>query len=285
MSAPRLRFFGVAAYELIDAAGRHILVDPFLDDCPGSPVKSHQLERVDLVLVSHAAVDHLGDTATIARKRGCPVICGGEVKAFLVATGIPEAQIRATTLGIQVRLAGVDVQPVECHHWSQLRMPDGTFASGLPMAFVIDLGEGQRFYHYGDTAIFSDLKLQAELYRPTIGALGIANPREILHRFPMPGEMLTGELSPREGIMAAQWLGLETVLPCHYINPDENADLQQFQRLHAEAKALGEKLPESIVLKPGDWLQWKGDRWSPIGIERKTKIKIKKRTERIKCES
>ena len=44
------------------------------------------------------------------------------------------------------------------------------------MAFVIDLGEGHRFYHYGDTAIFSDMKFQGELYQPTIGALGIANP-------------------------------------------------------------------------------------------------------------
>ncbi len=41
---PRLRFFGVAAYELIHANGRRILVDPFLDHCPGNPVKSDQLE-------------------------------------------------------------------------------------------------------------------------------------------------------------------------------------------------------------------------------------------------
>ena len=77
-----------------------------------------------------------------------------------------------------------------------------------------------RFYHYGDTAIFSDMKLQAELYRPTIGCIGIANPQEILHLNPMPGEMLTGEMSPYEGALAAQWLGLETVLPCHYIKPE-----------------------------------------------------------------
>jgi L-ascorbate metabolism protein UlaG (beta-lactamase superfamily) len=136
-------------------------------------------------------------------------------------------------------------------------MPDGTFASGVPMAFVIDLGGGHRFSHYGDTAIFSDMKLQAELYRPTIGALGIANPLEILDRNPMPGEMLTGELSPREGLLAAQWLGLRTILPCHYITPETSQDLAAFQRLHAEARARGEKIGDSIVLKPGDWLDLK----------------------------
>ena len=93
------------------------------------------------------------------------------------------------------------------------------------------------------------------MYQPTIGALGIANPTEILHRFPMPGEMLTGEMSPREGILAAQWLGLKTILPCHYIDPDTNPDLQEFQRLHGEAKARGEKIGESVVLKPGTGLK------------------------------
>lgn len=254
----RVRFFGVAAYELIDSGGRRILVDPFLDDCPGNPVKSDALEPVDLILVSHAAVDHLGDTAKIARAHGCPVICGGEVKAFLTAGGIPDRQIRSTTWGIKVQVAGIEVQPVECHHWSQIRMPDGTFASGVPMAFVIDLGGGHRFYHYGDTALFSDMKLQAQLYKPTIGALGVANPTEILGRWPMPGRMLTGEMSPQEGLLAAEWLGLRTVLPCHYINPEENDDLQEFVRLHGEARSRGAAVGECIVLRPGEWLDLDG---------------------------
>ena len=88
---PRLRFFGVAAYELIHSNGYRILVDPFLDDCPGNPIKSEQLEKVDLVVVSHAAVDHLGDTEKIMKKHGCPVICGGEVRAYLTAAGVPNS--------------------------------------------------------------------------------------------------------------------------------------------------------------------------------------------------
>ena len=97
------------------------------------------------------------------------------------------------------------------------------------------------------------MKLIAELYKPTIGCIGIANPLEILHRNPMPGEMLTSEMSPFEGLLAAKWLGLETVLPCHYINMD-NPDLHEFNRLYDEAKAQGENLPDNIVMKPGDWL-------------------------------
>jgi L-ascorbate metabolism protein UlaG (beta-lactamase superfamily) len=250
----KIRFFGVAAYELITEAGQHILIDPFLDENPGSPVKSAELPRVDLILVSHAAVDHLGDTESIARRTRAPIICGGEVRAYLMDKGIPGEQIRATTWGIAVEVAGIKVQPVECHHWSQIKMPDGSFASGVPMAFIVYTDPGVRFYHYGDTAIFSDLKLQAELYQPTIGCIGIANPQEILHRYPMPGQMLTAEMSPLEGAMAAQWLQLKTVLPCHYINPD-CAEVREFERLLILAEEAGAKVPRSIVLKPGETIE------------------------------
>ena len=133
-------------------------------------------------------------------------------------------------------------------------MPDGTFASGVPMAFIVYTDPGVRFYHYGDTAIFSDLKLQAELYQPTIGCIGIANPQEILHRYPMPGQMLTAEMSPLEGALAAQWLQLKTVLPCHYINPD-CAEVREFERHLTLAKEAGAKVPRSIVLKPGETIE------------------------------
>ncbi len=247
----RIRFFGVAAYEIVTSDGKHILIDPFLDDNPGSPIKSHELEQVDLLIVSHAAVDHLGDTEAIARRTGAPVICGGEVKAYLAAKGIPANQIRATTWGIAVEVAGVKVQPVECHHWSQIQLPDGTYASGVPMGFVVYADPGVRFYHYGDTALFSDLKLIAELYAPTVGCIGIANPLEILHRFDMPGRMLTAEMSPREGALAARWLGLETVLPCHYINPDCD-EVREFEAQLADAQVRGERVPRSLVMQPGD---------------------------------
>ena len=250
----RIRFFGVAAYEIVTRDGRHILVDPFLDQNPGSPVKHNALDQVDLLVVSHAAFDHLGDTEHIARRTGCPVICGGEVKAYLVAKGIPATQIRATTWGIRVEVAGIEVQPVECHHWSHIRMPDGTFASGVPMAFVIYADEGVRFYHYGDTALFSDMKLQAELYRPTIGCVGIANPQQILHLNPMPGRMMTAEMSPYEGALSAQWLELETVLPCHYINPSD-PEVAEFETHLAALARQGKTVPRSMVLKPGDWIE------------------------------
>ena len=84
-------------------------------------------------------------------------------------------------------------------------MPDGSFASGVPMGFVVYVDSGVRFYHYGDTALFSDLRLIGELYHPTIGCLGITNPLEILSRVSGPGQLVSAEMNPYEGALAAQW--------------------------------------------------------------------------------
>jgi L-ascorbate metabolism protein UlaG (beta-lactamase superfamily) len=79
---------------------------------------------------------------------------------------------------------------------------------------------------------------------------------EIVHRVSMPGKMLTAEMSPREGAMAAQWLDLETALPCHYINPDCD-DVREFVARLEAAKARGERVPKRVpVLKPGEFIEF-----------------------------
>lgn len=254
-STTRIRFHGVATYEILSRDGRRILCDPFISDNPAATVAWDSFERVDVVIVSHAAPDHLGDTDKLAIRYACPVVCGGEVKAWLMDRGVPASQIRATTWGIRVKVADFEIQPVECHHWSQIRLSDGSFISGVPFAYIVYVDENVRFYHYGDTALFSDLKLQAELYRPTIGCIGIANPKEILHRFPMPGTLMTAELSPREGVLAAEWLGLETVLPCHYCVPDDDEDVDEFIRHYRAAIDRGARMGEVLVLRSGDWIE------------------------------
>ncbi|AQG79249.1 MBL fold metallo-hydrolase [Spirosoma montaniterrae] len=248
----RLRFFGVAAYELVNSRGQHILIDPFLDANPGSPVKSADLERVDLICVTHAAPDHYGDTFAIAKRTGARVVCGADVKQHLMALGLPGSQITATCWNIRVEIAGIQVHPLECHHWSHIKLPTGEFITGVPMAFIIHVDEGIRFYHYGDTALFSDLKLQGELYKPTHAAIGITQPWEVIHLMEGPDRVLTGEMNPHEAFLAAQWLGVRQVFPCHYINPDHE-DVLTFQHYILEHYKAGNALPESILLAPGNW--------------------------------
>jgi L-ascorbate metabolism protein UlaG (beta-lactamase superfamily) len=249
----KLRFFGVAAYEIVNSKGQHILIDPFIDSCPGNPVKSSTLDRVDLICVTHAAPDHYGDTLEIARRTNAPVICGADVKEHLKASGLLGSQVTATCWNIRVEVNGIQVHPLECHHWSHIKLPDGRHISGVPMAFIIHVDEGIRFYHYGDTAIFSDLKLQGKLYKPTHAAIGITQPTEILHTFEGPDKVLTGEMNPYEGFLASQWLGAKFILPCHYINPDHE-DVREFERHILENQRKGNPFPKSVVMRPGDWI-------------------------------
>ncbi len=166
-----LTFLGIAGYD-IAGPERRILIDPCLTDNPTAPCGPDDLATPDVILVSHAAFDHLGDTAAIARRTGAPVVCGADVRALLLDQGLPSHQVRATVWGIVVEVGGVVVRPVECHHWSQARLADGSYVSGVPLGFIVETEPGVRIYHYGDTAIFGDLRLIGELYAPTVGLLG-----------------------------------------------------------------------------------------------------------------
>ena len=135
----RIRFHGVAAYEIVTRNGQRILCDPFLDENPGAATRSTGFDRVDLVVVSHAAFDHLGEEnafAVLARAnalaaqgrdiislgigqpdfRTADHIAEAAIKAirdghhgYTAATGIPE--LRAAVSADLHKRYGVEVSP------------------------------------------------------------------------------------------------------------------------------------------------------------------------------
>lgn len=215
----RLTYFGAAGYEIVGPTHR-IVIDPFLSQNPLAPCAPEDLERPDVILVSHAAFDHYGDTAALAKRTGAPVVCDAAVRFMLLDEGVPVEQITATTWGIVVEVAGLVVRPVECHHWSSATLSDGRQVVGNPIAFIVETEPGVRIYHYGDTCIF-DMRLIGELYKPTVGLLGCTLPRELSHLIPGPGTFLTGEMDADEAARAAEMLGLELAVACHYLAPDD----------------------------------------------------------------
>ena len=237
-----LRFLGFAAFHIKTMEGIDILIDPFIKDNVASPVKAGDFDKVDLILVSHAAFDHIGDTADIAVKYGSKIICGGDSKILLMSKGVPERQIIETTWGLTVEAAGVRVRPVESRHRSACKLPDGSWVTAPPLGFIIFLPESVRIYNASDTAIFSDMKLIGELHRPQIGLMNVT----IENDFDFLPTFHTGEMTAYEAALASQWMGLEYAVACHYTRRD-CPDVDQFVTLLEAAPYV-----KPVALNPGE---------------------------------
>jgi len=250
-----IQFLGIAAFRIILPDDRVILIDPCLDSNQVSPVRVADLERVDLLLVTHLAVDHLGEAAAVAQRFGCPVVCGPEVKYFLKCQSVADGQFRTLPWHGQVNPLGIRIRSIPSMHASIRLAPDGQFLSGAPMGFMIYVDDETRIYHSGDTAIFSDLKLVGELYRPTVGLICACEMEsEYLESLGLH-DHYGNEMSGDEGALAAIWLGLDVAVCCHFLNPEGRADVAAFVKVLKSRAAEG-RAPRPVVLRPGEVLHY-----------------------------
>jgi L-ascorbate metabolism protein UlaG (beta-lactamase superfamily) len=242
-----IKFYGIAAFEITLPDGRVVLIDPCLEENPASPVKVADLEQVDLLLITHLAVDHLGDAAAVAHRFGCPVVCGKEVKYYLGCQGVDPDQVRSVPLHGQVNPLGIRVRSVPSVHASMGLAPDGTWLCGPPMGFILYAADDCRIYHSGDSAIFSDLKLIGQLYQPNVGLMCACELEEEYTLSLGLKDHYGNEMSGDEGAMASMWLGLEYAICCHFLNPDGRPDVEKFVSM-----LVSEDGPRPVVLRPGE---------------------------------
>ena len=233
----KLRYFGISAFEITSEKGVRMLIDPCitgLRDIKISPVGLEAFPELDIILVSHGAADHLGDTLELVRQTGCDVMAAGNVGTYLDRKGIDHQKIRRTLWGMVHNYKGLRIKVVESHHRSWLEY-ENEVLSDIPLGFIVYTESGLGIYHPGDTSIFSDMKLFGELYRPQIGLLPVGLP-------------LTegAELDAQEAALVTKWMGLKMVIPMHY--PNDSPAPQDFARyVHRES-------PDTrvVIMEPGE---------------------------------
>ncbi len=211
---------------LIETAGKSILLDPFLNDSPTSPVKADEV-KADFILLSHGHSDHLGDTVAIAKRTGATVLSNFEVGEWLKKQGVSDDKIIGMNPGGGIKMPFGHVKFTIAFHSSS--MPDGSYG-GVPGGFLLQLADA-KIYFACDTAFFSDMK--------TIGGFGLD-----LAVLPI-GDLYT--MGPDDSIKAIKLLTPKRVAPCHY---------NTWPPIAQDAAAWGNQVElhtttEPIVLEPG----------------------------------
>lgn len=230
---PTFTFFGHATVRCDLPGGEVVFIDPWISTNPSCPDNLKEVDRVDAMLITHGHFDHIADAVELA-KRHQPksVVATFEICGWMESKGV--ANCSGMNLGGTQEVLGMQVTQVPALHTSSIQDGDQVLYGGEPSGFVVRLADGYTFYHAGDTALYSDMQLIAELYRPTLAFLPI-------------GDHFT--MDPRQAALACRYLGLQEVIPVHWGTfPVLTGTPQQLQQ---ELDVLGVNC-NVITLQPGE---------------------------------
>lgn len=141
---------GHSCFELVFENGYRIIIDPFITGNPLCPTDVQAIQ-VDAILLTHAHDDHIGDTEIIATQNQAQIIAIVEVADFFTDRGY---DCIGMNLGGTHNFPFGSVKMIPALHSSSY---EGK-TMGVAAGYLIDDGI-TRFYHAGDTALFSDMAL------------------------------------------------------------------------------------------------------------------------------
>ena len=194
----KVTWYGHAAFKIESPKGRIILIDPWLDN-PKAPSSARNIDRVDLILVTHGHADHIGNTVDLAQKFDATVICNSDIAEYLKSKGVKKTEVLDYSGTYEVD--NIKIIMVHADHGSSLDNNGQRMNGGLAVGFVIQCENGATLYHAGDTGVFGDMKLIAELYKPDVVMI------------PIGGKYTMG---PKEAAKACELLNPKCIIPMHY---------------------------------------------------------------------
>lgn len=187
-----ITFLGHAGFLLTD--GKHTLaIDPFLTDNPQAVRKADEI-ACDYIALTHGHADHFGDTIKIAKNNGATLIAAFEICNYAGKQGV--SKLEPANPGGKVNTPFGYVALTQAFHSSSYN----DLYMGMPCGVVVNMG-GATFYHCGDTALFGDMKLIGEIYKPDVAAI-------------CAGDRFT--MGPELAARAAELINPRIAIPVHW---------------------------------------------------------------------
>jgi L-ascorbate metabolism protein UlaG (beta-lactamase superfamily) len=222
-----LTFHGHSCWEIDDGTHR-VLIDPFLTGNSLADVTPDAFTKLDAIIVTHGHGDHIGDAVAIAKKTKALVVSNYEIVGWFAKQQIEGHPLH---IGGGRQFSFGHVKLTIAHHGST--GPDGE-ALGNPAGVILTMGD-KKVYHAGDTGLFLDMKLIAEMNGPFDAAL-----------LPI-GDNFT--MGVKDALKAAEFIDAGVTVPMHYDTFGWiQADAKDFV---ARVKAAGRK---AVIVAPGSSL-------------------------------
>jgi L-ascorbate metabolism protein UlaG (beta-lactamase superfamily) len=220
-----ITWLGHGTVQIVLPDAETLILDPWTDGNPKFPA-GFEIKRCDSMLISHGHFDHIHDAVPLAKKFNPSVVAIYETCQWLGSKGVERCL--GMNKGGSQKVGSVTVT-------SGITDDDGSIIYGGEAAgYVLTFEDGRVIYFAGDTNVFSDMALIAEMYKPQLAFLPI-------------GDFFT--MGPRGAAVACRLLEVPTVIPLHF---------GTFPQLTGRPEELQEFAPKVKVqaLTPGKPFRW-----------------------------
>ena len=167
---------------------------------PACPETLKRVPRLDVIFLSHAHTDHFGDLLALTKRHHPKIVAIFETCLWIESKGF-EQETAPMGKGGSQEVGDFHVTMTHAFHSNSIDDNGVRLYGGEPCGLVIRMPQGFTVYHAGDTAVFGDMKIIGELYKPDVAMLPI-------------GDRYT--MGPREAAYAIRLLGVQHVIPMHY---------------------------------------------------------------------